>query len=231
MIGAFQADNLKSSHTVSGEIPRKPWLGPSSLSTGSSSRSFLLAPWGWRLRGVSRNAYSLPTPGGLCGLSPAMVLLYLLTYLGEGSQLVSWASVCCCQSHPTRTLSGGGWPQSKCPCLSTSDGPSTENKCGEVFFLISAGSPIKTQRSPWILSFGCPAEIWWEKCSFHGSWLSCHIPNIQALVWGKKKVTIPLGTRRVSPVALSIVSSPVSPVVESSFSPQAALVTGGPIQS
>ena len=73
-------------------------------------------------------------------------------------------------------------------------------------------------RSPWIPSFGCPAEIWWEKCSFLGSWLSCHIPNIQALVWGKKKSHIPLGTRRVSPVALSIVSSPVSPVVESSFS-------------
>lgn len=108
MIGAFQADILKSNHIVSGEIPRKPWLGPGSLSTGSSSRSFLLAPWRWRLRGVSRNAYSLPILGGPCGLSPAMALLYLLTYLGEGSQQVSWASVCCCQSHPTRTLSGAG---------------------------------------------------------------------------------------------------------------------------
>ena len=159
---------------MSGEIPHKPCLGPGSLSTGNSSRSFLLAPWGWRLRGVSWNAYSLHAPGGPVWSESVVVLLYLLMQLGEGPQLVSWASVCCCQPHPTRTLSGGGWPQSKCPCLSTSDGPNTENKCGEVFLLTSTGSPIKTQRNPWILSFRHPADIWWGKCSFQ--WLLIELP-------------------------------------------------------
>ena len=173
---------------MSGEIPHKPCLGPGSLSTGNSSRSFLLAPWGWRLRGVSRNAYSLHAPGGPVWSESrrgALVSSHVARWRTSASVLgicVLWPAP------PTLLLSQEeADPRANVPVFLLLMGPAQKTNVGKHFCSQALGLLSKHKETLEFYPLGVLQKFDGENVHFSGSWLSCQIPNVQALVWKKKK--------------------------------------------